>query len=649
MTDNKTPTVAPYGSWESPITAERIAGGTMRLAQPMLTDDGSVYWLEGRPWEAGRVVLMRWRDGECEEALPASVNIRSRAHEYGGGAYTVGPGGDIFYVDDSDRCIHRMSPAETPRRLTEAGARAFADLTPDPSHMRLLAVCERYPEDGEPVATLVAIGLDGDEPRMLAEGADFFSSPRPSPDGKHLAWLEWDHPDMPWDATRLMCADLTADGGLDNVRQVAGSGDESIFQPKWSPAGELFFTSDRDGWWNLYRLDTRGEAVPVTRGRREYGLPHWVFGMSVYGFIDASTLVAASVENGLWQTSCIDIPSGEQRRLDLPFDSIDHLAAATGGAVLIAGSATLPPAVVKVEPRTATSTVLRSSAPDTPGSEWLSPARPIRFATEDGEFAHAFYYAPRNPNFTAPPGEWPPLIVKCHGGPTGATNTALDLRVQYWTSRGFAVLDVNYRGSTGFGRAYRRALYGKWGIADVEDCLHGARHLVEQGLADPERLAISGGSAGGFTVLSALTFHDLFSAGASHYGIGELASAMTDTHKFESRYGERLLGPWPDARDIYIARSPIHHADGLNCPVIFFQGLDDKVVPPDQAERMVAAMRAKHLPVAHVTFPGEGHGFRQGANIRIALDGELAFYAAVFGFTPAGTLPDIGIENLPQP
>ncbi len=649
MTDRKAPATAPYGSWESPITSARIAAGTTRLAQALPAADGSVYWLEGRPWEAGRVVLMRWHEHGCEEVLPATTNIRSRAHEYGGGAYTVAPGGDIFYVDDCDRCIHLLRRGETPRRLTEPGARAFADLTPDPAHQRLLAVCERYPEHGEPIAELVAINPDGSGSHVLAQGADFYSSPRPSPDGTRLAWLEWDHPDMPWDSTRLMCAEVDANGSLESVRRVAGGSDESIFQPQWSPAGELFFASDRDGWWNLYRLDARGESVAVTTGCREYGLPHWVFGMSVYGFADAGTLLAAGVEDGLWQILRIDLASGHLHALDLPYDSIDHLAVGAHGAAAIAGSSTMAPAIVRIDARAETGTVLRSSTPEVPDPAWLSPAQPIRFATAGGESAHAFYYAPRNPDFTAPGGEHPPLIVKCHGGPTGATNTALDLRIQYWTSRGFAVLDVNYRGSTGFGRAYRRALYGNWGVADVEDCLYGARHLVDQTLADPERLAISGGSAGGFTVLSALTFHDLFRAGASHYGIGELESAMNDTHKFESRYGERLLGPWPEAREIYRARSPIHHADGLNCPVIFFQGLDDKVVVPDQTERMVAAMRAKTLPVAYVAFPGEGHGFRQGPNIRMALDGELAFYAAVFGFKPAGELPAIDIENLPKP
>jgi dipeptidyl aminopeptidase/acylaminoacyl peptidase len=480
---------------------------------------------------------------------------------------------------------------------------------------------------------------------VLAEGHDFYASPCMSADAKQLAWITWDHPDMPWDATRLWLAEFAGDGTLAAPRAVAGGDGESVFQPAFRDDGGLFFVSDPDGWWNLYCRDGAGTRC-VLPMQAEFGRPQWQFGMSTYGFDARQQIICCYARDGFWHLARLPIEDGKLQSVDTAFSDIQAIAVDGDRALVIAGSSTRTAVVALVDAANGATTVLRESAPRAFGDDCISVPEAIEFATGDGGHAHAFYYPPCNPDYRGPDDERPPLIVIGHGGPTGAASATLSLTLQYWTSRGFAVLDVNYRGSTGFGRAYRELLAGRWGIADVQDCINGARSLVESGRADGARLIIRGSSAGGYTTLAALTFHDDFAAGASYYGISDLEALARDTHKFESRYLDRLIGAYPAQRDRYLARSPINAVDRLSCPVIFFQGLEDAVVPPSQAEAMVEALRSKDLPVAYLAFEGEQHGFRKAETIERTLQAELTFYARVFGFTPAGELPEIAIDNL---
>jgi dipeptidyl aminopeptidase/acylaminoacyl peptidase len=639
--------IAPFGSWSSPITPELLTRGQVGLAAPMLRR-GRICWLEARPEEAGRVTLMAAAEGAPLELTPAPFNVRTRAHEYGGGACQIGDGFALA-VEFRDQRVYRVAPGAAPVPLTpESGGRLrYADLELDGGRNRALAVREDHRAAGEPVSTIVAFSLAGStqEGEVLVEGHDFFSAPRLSPDGRRLAWLAWDHPDMPWDSTSLWLAELDADGRLGEARQVAGGPDEALVQPAWSPDGALHVVSDRTGWWNLYRVTADGLA-PVCPRAAEFAGPAWTFGQCWYGFLSAETVIASYVEEGESRLGRIELASGALTPLPLPFAEHGDLAVESGRVVLEAGAPDRPAAIVEIDPASGAWQVVRASGELPVASDQLARPLPITFPTTDGGQAYALYYPPCNPAFAAPAGSRPPLIVKSHGGPTSQASRSLSLGIQFWTARGFALCDVDYGGSTGYGRPYRARLNGRWGEVDVEDCVGAARFLVAEGLADERRLAITGGSAGGFTTLAALVFHDLFKAGASHYGVSDLEALARDTHKFESRYLDRLVGPWPEAAALYRARSPIHHVDRLACPVIFFQGLDDKVVPPSQAETMVEALRRKRLPVTYLEFPGEGHGFRQAATIQAVRRAELAFYGRIFGFTPAGPGVDLAIENL---
>jgi dipeptidyl aminopeptidase/acylaminoacyl peptidase len=640
-------TLAGYGTWTSPITAEAITAGQVGLAQPSL-DRGASYWLEARPQEAGRIVLVRRTPAGFDQDLTAApFNVRSRVHEYGGGAYAVRDG-VIVAVDFADQRVYRVADDAAPEPLTpDSGGRLrFADFELDVGRGRVLAIREDHRAMGEAVNTIVSVALSGgDEGRVLIGGHDFFSSPRLSPEGDRLAWLSWDHPDMPWDGTRLWSAEIAADGGLDNIRQIAGGDREAVAQPTWSPDGKLFFVSDRSGWWNLYGHDD-GTVRPVCPMSAEFAGPAWVFGLRWYGFLTPTTILACLSEDGRWRLGTIDVASGRLERLRLPYTEVSGLMVEDGRAILRAGRPDAPTAIVLLEPSSGETVELRSAGALPASPAWLAVPESISYQSEAGSVAHAFYYPPTNPEFRAPAAELPPLIVKSHGGPTGSASSELRLSTQFWTSRGFAVCDVNYGGSTGYGRAYRERLNGGWGEVDVADCVAAARFLAAGERADPRRLAITGGSAGGFTTLCALTFHDVFRAGASHYGVSDLEALARDTHKFESRYLDRLVGPYPETAALYRARSPIHHVERLSCPIIFFQGLEDAVVPPNQAELMVAALRRKGLPVAYLTFEGEQHGFRRAETIQTVLRAELAFYGRVFGFLPADGLPDLIIENL---
>ena len=639
-----TPTIAPYGSWESPITTDLLLGGTVSLTQPRIDGD-FVYWIERRPHEGGRNVIVRWsEDSGREDVTPADFNARTRVHEYGGGDYTV-RNGTVYFTNFTDQRVYRQRPGETPEAITPEGSLRHADFVIDSIRGRLICVREDHGAgDREAANTLVSIPIDGGEGRVLAAGNDFYATPALSPDGRRMAWLTWHHPNMPWDGVELWLADIDAAGAPANPRLVAGGPRESVFQPEWSPDGTLYFISDRTGWWNLYRLRD-GRAEHLAPMEAEFGLPQWVFGMYTYAFTSPTEIACTYTRDGVRVMARLDTDTGELTAIDVPYRGI-LLRAGGGRVVYIGASETLSEAVIRLDPATGNHEVLRRSSEIDIDEGYISIAQPVEFPTENGLTAHGYFYPPRNRDYAAPAGELPPLIVTSHGGPTSATTGDFGLARQYWTSRGFAILDVNYGGSTGYGRAYRERLNGNWGIVDVDDCANGARYLVEQGLADEDRLIIRGGSAGGYTTLCAITFRDVFKAAASHFGVSDAEALASDTHKFESRYLDNLIGPYPERRDVYIARSPIHAADQCSAALILFQGLEDKVVPPDQSEAMFIAARNKELPVAYVAFEGEGHGFRQASSIKRAMEAELYFYGRVFGFDPADVVEPVEIENL---
>ncbi len=637
--------IAPYGSWRSPITSDLIVAGTVRLGQ-VEVDGEDVYWIEGRPAEKGRNVIVKCSaDDKTVDLIPSPFNARTLVNEYGGGSFTVS-NGEVFFSNFADQRLYRVAPDGEPQTVTSESKFRYADGFVDRRRNRFICVREDHSVAGrEAVTTLVAIDLKSGEQIILAEGNDFYSSPRLSPDGSQLAWLAWNHPNMPWDGSELWLADVNEDGSLTKKTLVAGSASESIFQPEWSPAGGLYFVSDRSNWWNLYRWRA-GTVEAVFPMQAEFGLPHWVFGMSTYGFVSAKQIVCAYIQQGFSRLALVEIESGQIETVESPFTQIDGIRCESGKAVFFAGSPNVPSAIVRFDPATRQFETLRRSSELAIDADYVSAPQAVEFPTENNLTAHGFFYPPQNKDYAAPVNQLPPLLVMIHGGPTAAASPTLKLGIQFWTSRGVAVLDVNYGGSTGYGRDYRERLKGNWGIVDVDDCVNGARFLAEQGLVDGNRLAITGGSAGGYTVLCALAFRDVFKAGASHYGVSDLAALEIDTHKFESRYTHSLVAPYPERADLYRERSPIHHTDKLNAPVIFFQGLEDKVVPPNQSEMMVEALRRKKLPVAYVTFEGEQHGFRQAANIKRALDGELYFYSRIFGFELAESVEPVPIENL---
>jgi dipeptidyl aminopeptidase/acylaminoacyl peptidase len=642
MTD---PQVAPYGSWKSPITTDLIVSETIRFGQIAL-DGQDVYWLESRPSEGGRsVIVRRTRGGQITDLLPPPFNARTSVHEYGGGSFVISDG-TIYFSNFADQRVYRLTPGSEPQPITHGENLRYADGVIDRQRGRMICVREDHTVAGrEAVNTLVSLALDGSNTRVLVSGNDFYSSPRLSPDGSRVAWLTWNHPNMPWDGTELWVGELRADGSLGHSEHVVGGTDESIFQPEWSPDGVLHFVSDRTGWWNLYCW--RNESiVPLCEKVAEFGLPQWVFGMSTYAFASAHRIICTYTEQGVSHLASLDTTTGKLDPIETPYSNIGQVRATAEHVVFIGGSPTEPASIVQLDLNTSRIDVLQRSSNVTVDAGYLSSPESIEFPTEHGLTAYAFFYPPQNRDYVAPHDERPPLLVMSHGGPTAAASNIFDLGIQFWTSRGIAVLDVNYGGSTGYGRAYRERLDGQWGIVDVDDCVNGAKYLVNRGIVDGNRLMITGGSAGGYTTLCTLTFRDTFKAGASYFGLSDLEADLLETHKFESRYTYRLVAPYPERRDIYYERSPVHFIDRLACPVIFFQGLEDKIVLPNQSVLMVEALRAKRLPVAYIAFEGEGHGFRRAENIKRSLEAELYFYSRIFGFSLADAVEPVQIENL---
>jgi dipeptidyl aminopeptidase/acylaminoacyl peptidase len=641
------PKTAPYGSWKSPLTSDLIVAQSVTLAEVRLDGD-YIYWLEGRPQEQGRLVVVRadWHGGNATDITPKPFSVRTRVHEYGGGSWTVSRG-VVYFSNFSDGRLYRQSeaashPEPRPEPLTAAPpAREpqwrFADGVIDHRRRRWIGVREDHTLDGEPINTIVAVDLDKAEPepgRVLIGGHDFFAAPRLSPDGHRLIWLAWDHPNMPWNGTTLYLAELDQAGRVGEPQAIAGGAAESIFQPEWShDGGTIFFVSDRSNWWNLYGFDpTARVSEALAPMAAEFGVPQWNFGMSTYACVGSDRLICTYSSAGLGRLAMLDLKNKTLQPIETPFTEFGSVRADGERVAFRAGAPDHPVSIVALDSIRHPHRILKKATDILDQAEpriadWLTSVQPVEYPTTGGNTAFGLFYPPRNPDFVGPAEEKPPLLVKCHGGPTSSASSALNLTTQFWTSRGIAVLDVNYGGSAGFGRAFRERLHGNWGVVDVDDCINGAKFLVAQGWVDAQRIVISGGSAGGYTVLAALVFRDFFQGGASHYGVSDLAVLARDTHKFESCYLDWLIGPYPQEEERYRERSPLHHADRLSKPVIFFQGDEDKVVPPSQSEAMVEALRRKGNPVGYFLFAGEQHGFRKAANIQRCLDAELTFYA----------------------
>jgi dipeptidyl aminopeptidase/acylaminoacyl peptidase len=636
------PKTAPYGSWQSPITSDLIVAQTTMLSDVRL-DGNDLFWLEGRPQQQGRNVVVRLgSDGTATDVTPAGFNARSRVHEYGGGSWLVS-GGTCIFSNFSDQRLYRQRPGQSdPEPLTPAPLNPlrhwrYSDGVLDQRRRRWIGVQEDHTGAGEVVNAIVAINLDqpGISPgRVLAGGHDFFCSARLSPDGNRMVWLAWDHPNMPWNGTTLNLADIGADGAPAGVRVIAGGAAESVFQPEWSSDGdEIIFVSDRTGWWNLYAFEVATATTrPLVPMQAEFGAPQWNLGMSMYAFAGARRIVCAYTNAGLGRLAVLDLTTGSLDTIEPGFTEFGSLCAAGDRVVFRGGSPDRPTSIVALDLPTGHYYVLKQATDLIERNEprvagYLTKVETVEFPTAGGKTAFGLFYPPHNPDYAGNADERPPLLVKCHGGPTSSASSTLSLGTQFWTSRGIAVLDVNYGGSTGFGREYRERLRLNWGIVDVDDCVNGAKFLAERGLVDVKRIVISGGSAGGYTTLSALAFRDFFQGGASYYGVSDAAALARDTHKFESRYLDWLIGPYPHEEARYRERSPVYHADRLSKPVIFFQGSEDAVVPPDQTEVMVEALRRNGNAVGYFLFVGEQHGFRQAANIKRCLDAELTFYA----------------------
>jgi len=640
--------VAPYGSWKSPITADLLASTYVGLDE-LRVDGDNLYWNELRPADKGRnVIVQRKPDGTLTDITPPGYNARTRVHEYGGGCYLVN-NGTVYFSNYTDQRLYRQDPGREPRPLTPPIDMRYADDVIDQRGNRIICIREDHTvKSGQPVTTIVSLNTEKEgEGKILVSGNDFYSTPRLSPDGSRLAWLTWNHPNMPWDGTELWVGHTHADGSVGHSEKLAGGLEESIYQPEWSSDGVLYFSSDRTGWWNLYRW-RYNHIESLYPMEAEFGLPQWQFGTRTFVFESPDRMICAYTKNGLWNLGSLDLTNRTLRPIETKISHLlwGNLATSNGKLFLIGGSATEPSSVVQIDLTSNETQIVHRSREVTVNKDYFSIPSTIEFPTENGRTAFAFFYPPANPDYESPEGEKPPLLVVSHGGPTSASPSILRYEIQYWTSRGIGVVDVNYGGSTGYGRDYRKRLNDNWGIVDVQDCVNATRYLSNRGQADGERLGIRGGSAGGYTTLCALAFTKAFKAGASYFGVSDLELLAKDTHKFESRYLDKLVGPYPERRDVYRARSPIDHTDGISSALILFQGLEDKVVPPNQSEKIFQAIKAKGLPVAYIAYEWEQHGFRRAENIKRSNEAELYFYSKIFQFSLAEKIEPVKIENL---
>ena len=621
--------ISSFGSWTSPITAGVAVAETGSLSEPRIDGD-NIYWIEGRPLEKGRkIVVARAADGTIRDVTPSPFSVRSQVYSYGGGAYAIS-NNVIYFVNFGDNQIYQQVAGGVPTRITSSANCLFADICVDAARNRLIVIKEGRPNGDviKAIHTLVAIDIATGREATLDSGCDFYSSPTLNVDGSKLAWLSWQHPNMPWTSTNLNVAGLDQAGRLTD-KQIVQGGSEFIFQPQWSPDGRLYFISDRTDFWNLYRWNASGVEHILARDA-EFGVPQWLLGLSTYAFMSPEILIYSFVQNGRCRLGRLELPTLIAHDYPMEFSSLSGVHATATTIVIRYATMTSPPAIATVDVNTGAVSPIKllvSSDSLQEFQKYFSTPQSIEFRTGDGEIAHAFYYPPYNPDWRAPASERPPLLVKSHGGPTTATDLALDLSVQFWTSRGFGVLDVNYRGSTGYGRKYRERLYGQWGVIDVVDCISGAKFLAARGDVDDGRLAIRGGSAGGYTTLCGLTFHTEFAAGASYYGISDLIALATETHKFELHYTDWLIEPFISDSALYHDRSPINFADRLSAPVIFIHGKDDPVVPINQAQSMYSALQHRNVPTCLLIFQDEKHGFCQSAHLRQALEAELLFYS----------------------
>lgn len=642
------PTVSPYGEWKSPITAQMIASGGVKLGE-IATDGKDVYWLESRPDEGGRSVVVRSSaDGDVSDVTPQGFNVRNAVHEYGGGSYAV-HGGDVYFTNWDDQRVYRQSDGRAPVTLTEPpdvpkGTR-YADLSVTEDGGWLLCVRETHDASGaEAVNEVVCIDTTTGDTTAIASGSDFYAAPRASAAYGGITWLAWEHPNMPWDGSRLYSGGFTPGASapaISTVAHLVGSDEIGISQPRWSASGVLHYVSDASGWWRLGSWHDGAESELLSADF-DVGGPDWQFGFSSYAFIANGQVVVARGGETSGELLILGPGSRPVRTVKVPYSEISYVVAGHGGdhVYFIGASPTASNAVVRYNIESGECTELRSTMQPALDTDCLSSPEHIVFPTTDDAVAHAWYYPPTNPDYSAPSDTLPPLMVVCHGGPTSRSGTAFDPKLQYWTSRGFALVDVNYRGSSGYGRAYRDALKSNWGKYDTDDCIAAARYLSGKGLVDSDRVVIRGGSAGGYTTINALTFHDEFAAGAAYYGIADLSVFIGDTHKFESRYLDSLVGPYPEEAQRYHDRSAINFIDQLSTPMIILQGLEDEIVPPSQAELMVAALERKGVTHAYLGFEGEQHGFRIAANVVRAQEAELRFYGIVLGFTPADDISD---------
>ncbi len=678
MTNSNTSS-ALYGNWQSTFSAEFVAGDCLTLAEPRLSAQ-SIYYIERRPQDGGRCVIVKVVNDKATDILPAPFSARSRVHEYGGGCYCIAEN-QVFFINDSDQDIYCLLNHQV-KRITTATDQRFADFIYDKKHHRLITICETHKHD-QVTNAIASIDVDTGRLFILEQGNDFYASPRLNAHGNQLCWQSWNHPNKPWDGNELWLADVNCAGEIENKKRIAGADNVSVFQPQWSPNGILHFISDDNGWWHLYRYhdnDTEkiaGKITQLTQGEKELGLPQWVFAQSSYAFVDDERIVCCYQSQGRATLALVspteDVPEEvagvvsdktSVTTIVTPWQEFSSIKAENKQLCFIAASSAHFPQLVLAtlaetfddhEPVFLSHSVIKSSSrlnePWAVTKECYSQSQSLSFINRHKQKVYANYYPPTNPDYQRYKNNngdgngdrmAAPLIIICHGGPTGQAGTALDPKKQFWTSRGFALLDVNYSGSTGYGREYRERLNGKWGLLDVQDCCDAAIYAVAQGLANKDQLIIRGSSAGGYTVLCALTFENVFAAGASYYGIAELSSLANDTHKFESRYLDRLIAPYPEKKLLYQQRSPINSSEQLNCPVIFFQGMEDRVVPKEQAEKMFEVLDKKGLVVAVQYYEDEQHGFRKAESIKQSLENELSFYQLVFNLKAKDEIKFIG-------